>query len=291
MIGRKVTYLYNKSYILIFTISLMLVSNIIAGNKDIKKIENWFILLDYNSNVYSLSQKQINKFDLAILDADAHPRFDKNSKTMMIGYVSLGEAESYRYFWPKIKDTPIILQKNPNWLESCYVDINNPEWSRLLLEEVIPNIVSQGFDGLFFDTIDTVDIFADNKQEYENAKTAMITLIKNIREKYPDLYLISNNGFSIIYDIVEYLNGVLIEDLSMMIDFKTNKYRKVEEDVKQDKTKVLRDLKQKYDLDIFVIDYADENDKKSKKICKNYAEKNGFLFYVAEKNLSKIYKQ
>src|SRR3989338_2773371 len=51
---------------------------------------------------------------LAILDPNAiSPSSFQHSKTAFIGYVSIGEAEPHRYYWPLVSEAKFLAGKNP----------------------------------------------------------------------------------------------------------------------------------------------------------------------------------
>ena len=104
------------------------------------KIKNWVCV--YSSDV---PVNEIRKFDLAVLDPDSHPGLAglKDSETLLIGYVSIGEVGDYRWYWNDIKDKPWLLDKNPNW-DSHMIDVRADEWQELLIEQIIPKILAKG---------------------------------------------------------------------------------------------------------------------------------------------------
>ena len=62
---------------------------------------------------------------------------------MVIGYLSIGEAEDYRFYWNK---------KKPNWIVK-----KNKNWERISkkLDEI-------GIDGYLLNTVDTYQYFEEN---------------------------------------------------------------------------------------------------------------------------------
>lgn len=260
----------------------------------LNSVKKWCILLDYdesndNSN---LNLTDLPEHDLVILDADSHPSLkDIQDSVILIAYLSVGEAEDYREYWKRIAGKEWVLNENPNWEGNYYVDIRNDEWHRLVLEEIVPNIMEKGFDGLMLDTLDTVDILSGNSaKDFQGANEAMIELVREIHEKYPKLYLISNNGFSILEEIAPYLSGILVEDIHMMIDFEKNNYKKVPEQDRNYKINLLKGIASGHNLSVFNIDYAPQGDRKLINKCIRKSRQLGYKPYVAERDLNKIYK-
>jgi len=255
-------------------------------------VKKWFILLDYRGAESLPDPSEVKKFDMAILDPDSHPPLEEiKDNIILIAYLSVGEAEGYRGYWEEIKDRPWVIGENPFWKENYYVDVRNKEWQKVILDEVIPGIIEKGFKGIFLDTLDTSSMLEEKYPiEHAGSDRAMIGLILAIRESYPELFLISNNGFSILKDIVPFLDGMLTEDINMMPDFEKGGYKKVPKNESAYKVKILNELKKEYNISVFVIDYAPQGDRRALRECIAESKKLGFKPYIAEKELSRIYE-
>ncbi len=255
-------------------------------------VKKWAILLDYDDSQHTPSLvAAFADLDMVILDADSHPPLTVLSKhTLPIAYISLGEAETYRNYWRHIKNAPWVLFENPHWEGNYVVDIREEAWHNIILDQLIPPIIAQGFAGLFMDTLDTVDLLQyDFPGQYPGADTAMTALVKKIKNRYPKLHLISNNGFSILNAISPYLSGMLVEDIHMMANFENNTYKPVPEEDYNYKVAILKPLMKTHELPVFNIDYVDRNDLKHIKYCLAASKKIGFKPYVAEKDLHEVY--
>lgn len=234
--------------------------------------------------------EEIKKFDLAVLDADAHPDLLalRDSQTALVGYVSLGEVGEYRWYWNSISDKPWLLDKNPNW-DSRMIDVREPEWSSLLLEQIIPRILVQGFDGLFLDTIDN----AEYLEKYHPVKTypgmqkAMVRLIKSIRQAFPDIYIIANRGFSLLDEIGDSINAIVAESLFTEIDFKNKTTRRLTAAEYEPVVRQLKRVQQKHDLKVYSLDYVAGTTRVGQIIEKSRLH--GFIPYISTPELDTIY--
>lgn len=276
-----------------FLALLSLTIRVLSRPNRLARVEKWFILLDYDPSRSAVSESDMAAYDMAILDADSHPPIaGLRNKPILIAYVSLGEAESYRSYWSGIKDRPWIIGENPHWKENYYVDVRDKEWQDLLIEKVIPDIVAKGFDGIFMDTLDTAMMLeAENATAYSGSNDAMAFLVASIRAAFPKLLMISNNGFMILDEIAPDIDGALVEDITMMIDFENNGYKKVPEREGNYKIAALTALAKEHHLPIFVIDYVSERDSVLRQFCIQKSKALGFRPYVAEKDLDRIYAQ
>lgn len=52
---------------------------------------------------------------------------------MVIGYLSIGEVEDYRFYWNKKKPNWIV-KKNENWERNCIVKYWKTEWKSIIKE-------------------------------------------------------------------------------------------------------------------------------------------------------------
>lgn len=106
-----------------------------------------------------------------------HPRagvlaLDRNGITAL-AYLSIGEAENYRYYWRRDwvrqKDSnaftpsaPAWLGRtNPDWRGNYKVRYWDPAWRDEVLAPYLRRIVRQGFRGVYLDIIDGFDYWAD----------------------------------------------------------------------------------------------------------------------------------
>ena len=93
-------------------------------------------------------------------------RMKKNGGTrMVIAYMSIGEAEDYRYYWDKSWKcgNPSWLDKeNPKWKGNYKVKYWNPEWQTIIYgndNSYLSRIINAGFDGVYLDIIDAFEYY------------------------------------------------------------------------------------------------------------------------------------
>ncbi len=82
------------------------------------------------------------------------------SRRLVIAYLSVGEAESYRSYWKKDwkrKRPAWLLGENPEWEENYAVCFWDPGWQANLCgspDAYLDRILAQGFDGIYLDKCD-----------------------------------------------------------------------------------------------------------------------------------------
>lgn len=93
------------------------------------------------------------------------------AQRQVIAYMSIGEAESYRYYWnPRWKRSkPEWLKKeNPSWKENYKVAYWHPEWQKIIFgaeDSYLQKILDAGFDGVYLDIIDAFEYFENRQKE------------------------------------------------------------------------------------------------------------------------------
>jgi uncharacterized protein (TIGR01370 family) len=134
------------------------------------------------------------RFDLAILQPEtldpAGLKLLHRKGTLVVAYLSIGEVELYRPWYIDGRVDPgWILGRNEDW-GSYYIDAGQPGWQDLMVS-VAGEYIARGFDGVFLDTLDTVDV-------YPETTDGMIAIVHNLRAAYPEALIVQNRGFSLI---------------------------------------------------------------------------------------------
>lgn len=84
---------------------------------------------------------------------------------LVIAYISIGEAENYRYYWQenwKINNPSWLKEKNPDWPDNYKVQYWNQEWQNIIYgndNSYLKKIIDSGFDGAYLDIIDAFEYF------------------------------------------------------------------------------------------------------------------------------------
>jgi uncharacterized protein (TIGR01370 family) len=188
---------------------------------------------------------------MAILEPDhGAPAPLPGTNTKFYGYISIGEVNDSRPYWKTIRDEPWIRAANPNWPNAHGVDFRAKGWQKLLLDTVIPSIITKRFNGIFLDTID------EALQQFPDTRQALIRWIRSVKAQFPTLGILPNNGLDIVMDIGATIDGVVVEDLYTHYNFQ----KKISEaDLKLDEEKepILDAFIAKFKKPVYVVLYGD----------------------------------
>src|SRR5262249_26989283 len=123
------------------------------------------------------------------------------AKRFVLAYLSIGEAESYRYYWRTawLRQKPVWLGgENPDWPGNYAVKYWDPDWQSILFGSrlaYLDQIIDAGFDGVY---LDGVDGFERREAGRPTAMTEMVDLIGKIavygRARRSDFLVVPQNA-------------------------------------------------------------------------------------------------
>lgn len=79
---------------------------------------------------------------------------------LVIFYLSIGEAEDYRWYWDKKATWPD--RENPDWPGNYKVHYWNDDWQKIIYSgtnSYLDKILKTGFDRVYLDIIDAYEFF------------------------------------------------------------------------------------------------------------------------------------
>lgn len=89
------------------------------------------------------------------------------SRRRVLSYLSIGEAENYRFYWNKdwkAKPPEWLGPANPDWKNNYKVKYWMPEWKAILMgssDGYLDHILDQGFDGVYLDLVDAYQFYEE----------------------------------------------------------------------------------------------------------------------------------
>jgi len=113
---------------------------------------------DYDIVIIDLfyGSEQLTPSEVASLKRKAN-----GGSRLVIAYMSIGEAEDYRYYWKpewKTKPPSWLAEENPNWPGNYKVRYWDKDWQNIIYG-YLTKILNAGFDGVYLDIIDAFEYF------------------------------------------------------------------------------------------------------------------------------------
>jgi cysteinyl-tRNA synthetase len=123
------------------------------------------------------------------------------ARRIALGYLSVGEADVNRWYWPpewQRSVPPWVGQANPNWPGARHVKFWSRQWQALIFraeESILDKIIDIGFDGVL---LDRVDAYLDWERQRASAQDEMVDLVADLvakaRAKNPDFIVLVQNA-------------------------------------------------------------------------------------------------
>lgn len=239
------TYKLKMIRFIVVLISVM-GSGLSLAQRSLINVESWAYQLQ-NIDISQIANN--STFELIVMDYSADGSDDgkftkedilqiRNSGKKAICYISIGEAEDYRFYWDPGWDSdgngnpdpgaPAWLgRENPDWEGNYKVRFWKTDWQEIIFS-YIDTIVTQGFDGIYMDIIDAYYYWSEENGENLLADLAMVLFVRNIRNHISsttndEFIVIPQNGEFIIEeanvsedlknDYLNAIDGIGVEDV------------------------------------------------------------------------------
>lgn len=128
----------------------------------------------------------------------------------LVAYLSIGEAEDYRYYWKpewKTRPPPWLDAENPGWAGNYKVKYWHPGWQAILFGSrgaYLDKILDAGFDGIYLDIIDAYEYYEE--RGVSDARQRMKQLVADLaaygrsRSGDADFGVFPQNGDPLLVD-------------------------------------------------------------------------------------------
>jgi cysteinyl-tRNA synthetase, unknown class len=273
-----------------------------------KNAKSWAFQL---KNLEPAQQAKIaaSPFDLVVIDSEQFPNGKETpltrdevekmkkkpdgSKRLVIAYFSVGEAESYRYYWKQewTRTKPSWVGKeNKEWKENFLVKYWEPTWQNIIFgnpQAFADRVIAQGFDGFYIDRADAYYYFGDNADVRQKMRDFIVKLTTYMRAKKPDVAILVQNAEELLDNkaYVEAIDGIAKEDLLYGITHREEPNKKDDVDWSAN---LLKDA-QKNGKKIFVIEYLTRLNYVAD--AKRRLDQMGFVMYTGPRGLAELREQ
>ena len=210
-------------------------------------VDNWgYQLQGLNGNPQNVDQLVSATHDLLVIDSSrdgtnagrftmdevARMKDGMGGRSVVVSYISIGEASDFRDYWDKdwtttgeatgqlTDEAPDWLGPvNPDWPESRKVRFWDPDWQNTMFNDGktgdLDAIVKAGFDSAYLDIVDAYYFWgaevpngdrhpgdpANQKEAAQRMVDFVVDMTKHARETNPDFFVIPQNGAWILNDL------------------------------------------------------------------------------------------
>jgi hypothetical protein len=234
----------------------------------------------------------LDGYDLVVLDADLDPAVPRrlSRQACVLGYLSLCEVHLGRSWASDVNRQGLLLEARPPWQDARYIDLRDPRWQARVLDDLVPQLLERGFNGLFLDTLDDAGHLERlDPRRHAGMREAAIGLVRQIRRRHPGLPLMMNRGYDLLPQLVADVDMVLAESLRGTWDAGRGVYAPVTPtDVRWQLDRLLEARRLRPALTLCTLDYWSPDDHEG--IARLYAQAgaDALIAYVATIDLTRI---
>lgn len=229
-----------------------------------------------------LAPETIKGYKYVILEDKNNSKSDidiiKSTNKKVYAYISLGEVNQYADHYEVLKNNS--LGKNKIW-NSYYLNLRSTKTISVLME-IIQNLFTIGYDGLFLDNIDNFSTFGTQKDQ----KDDLILLLKKIKNTHPKKEFMQNAGVDLVAETYKYINSIAIESIASDYLFKNKTYNLRNVAEYKEGIERLKEINKAYNLPIILIEYADT--KKLYDQIRTRIDKTTFDTFIGNIDLQKL---
>ena len=200
---------------------------------------DWASVRSFTYQLQTIDLRAIaaTKFELAVIDYSSdgseESRFSaeqiaavQKTGKRILAYMSIGEAEDYRFYWQKdwAHKPPAWLDRvNPEWKGNYKVRYWDPAWQAIVMA-YLDKIIDAGFDGVYLDCVDSFEYWGpdgEGKLNRESAPREMADFVMaiarhaRVERGKPGFAVFPQNGEALgqFADYVAAVNGIGREDV------------------------------------------------------------------------------
>ncbi len=210
---------------------------------------------------------------------------------LLLAYLSIGEAESYRDYWQADwKDHPPawLGPENPGWPGNFAVRYWDPAWQRLIYgapTAMLDRIIADGYDGVMLDRVDASEYW---RKKHPKAAAEMADMVEAIasyaRQKNPMFLIAPLNSENLlgVGGFTDAIDVLIKEDLFYGLGNEAKRNPKDMVKWSLDRLKIAKAR----GIPVLVVEYLPEGDQR--KQAAQQIDRNGFLGTFGARSLDAL---
>jgi cysteinyl-tRNA synthetase, unknown class len=226
------------------------------------------VVIDSSSNDAPFTKAQVERMKVK----------PDGSRRVVISYMSIGEAENYRWYWSQ-RSSSWLGPENPKWRGNYGVRFWDHAWQEIIFTYT-DRILAAGFDGVYLDKVDEFESMGHRDEMVE----FVARIAARAKAAGPDFLIISQNGDQLISDAKfrRAIDGFAREDLFYGEDSEgaRNGASSIRESIKRLKMLTAEGKP------VFVVEYP-RNDEQAKTARREISEQ-GFIGLTTRRSLNAL---
>lgn len=189
----------------------------------LSQVDSWAFAIGVERDAGVLGR--LSSYDLVVLDGEEATSQEvaqlQESGVLVVGYLSVGTIEPWRSWYERLQ--PFALHAWEDW-DEYYADVSAADYRSIIADEVAPQLLDKGFDGVFLDNIDAVDTLSGLDE-------GMASLVSELAEAVhaDGGIVLTQNGWDVHerLSLWEHVDGWNREDVTRTYDFDAETYVRV----------------------------------------------------------------
>lgn len=233
----------------------------------------------------------LGSFDVIVLDVvRGLPIRDYVSNNKMVfAYLSPFQIHPKRWYYDEVLQRKLAVPSGQVG-DPLMVDIRQPEWIELMIEEIVPSLLFRGANGVMIDSVaPLLALEKKNPALYGGMRDAAIDLVLQIHAHYPKLALMVSDGDMILPEIAPHIHAVMLEGGIGRYSPQRQGYGLLADGLIQKHLSRIQSIKQAHPkLTVFTLDYADPADENSRRKILSHYQPYPVHPYVGDADLLQI---
>jgi uncharacterized protein (TIGR01370 family) len=253
----------------------------VPRDERLRRVETWAFAI--GTGALDAVVRRPGRFDLVVVDGEEVTARQvarlRRHGTIVLGYLSVGTIESYRWWYPQAK--PYRLELWDDWGE-WYAAVARRGFRDLIAGRVAPRMLAKGLTGLFLDNTDMVETHPAQRRGMRRLVARLGRLV-HARGKL----LFTQNGEDSLGPTLRHYDGWNREDVTWTFDFETNQYVRVGSADRRAALAAARRMRSR-GLLVTTVDYLPAGRPAASREARRHACRAGALPYVSDIGLSRV---
>lgn len=169
--------------------------------------------------------ERLGAFDLVVVDGELATADEvaalQAQGTTVLAYLSVGTIEKWRSWYDRVKR--FRLGAWADWKDEWFADVSKPALRRILDQEIAPEILAKGFDGLFLDNVDMIE--TRNHAPQRDGMRDLVLELSTLAHSQGRLLFAQNGAWGLRkLGLLEAIDGWNREDVTWTYDFDRRRY-------------------------------------------------------------------
>lgn len=234
------------------------------------------VFLSYDGPLEDLRDYNIIVIDAQYYDKEEILEF-KDSDHFVLSYINVGSLEDFRDYYDEYKD--LALGRYEHWDEEVWIDVSNKRWQDFVLNDLAPDLLDRGIDGLFVDNCDVYYCYHTGE-----ILEGLSDIMRGLKKMSPQVII--NGGDTFLDDYTERLGdqddvmtGINQESVITSIDWENDTFTTASDDDREYFEGYIDKYAAKGAL-IFLLEYTTDPD--AEREIRRFCEKRGYKYYISD---------